>query len=205
MFKDSSRNELQGSYKSSLPPFPPPCIWCLIPLFLHSSQLDYSHSLNASLTFSSLLICSRFPLPGTHSPLAKIYLVLWSPIVLNIHLSLGTCHITIFHYNYLKHFFLLLEYKLRLWPQSTAPDTRNIFIYVIICEDICVLFLFLWVVSLPHSQGCQVLMFSCWRLQSFRSQNQQFPGTQKIISKNAPENRWLILGHWSRRKRDGSA
>lgn len=44
--------------------------------------------------------------------------------------------------------------------------------------DILVLFSFLWVISLSHSQeGNQVLRFSSGRLLSFRPKNQQFPDT----------------------------
>lgn len=55
-----------------------------------------------------------FPFAWNSFSLSEIYLVLRTAISLNICLSFGTCHITVFSLQLFKTFFILLHYKLPL-------------------------------------------------------------------------------------------
>lgn len=68
-----------------------------------------------------------FPFAWNSFSLSEIYLVLWTAISLHICLSFGPCHIPVFHYRYLKHFYSTsLSTTFVTSKQSTAPDNGNI-------------------------------------------------------------------------------
>lgn len=108
----------KGAINPPHPLSPPPGICSLNSPISSQSTIGLLPVLKLFVTFSSLLIYSHFPLPGTHSLLAEIYLPLWTPIPPN--LSLDTCHFTfsLQLFKTILFFPLLLDYKLPMWPQS---------------------------------------------------------------------------------------